>query len=166
MQRQLPLFALRLPDPRDTFYGGQCIAMDTHEPCAELLFECIQRFLDERLTCRVMNFEILCVGLEVVDLVDVDELYAAPVRREDMRPGSLITDGMFSLCRNPNYFGELLIYSSFCLLAMHWLPVALLALWVGTVWIPRMLKKDRSLSRYAGFAAYKQRTKLFIPHVI
>ena len=83
-----------------------------------------------------------------------------------LSPGRLIADGMFSLCRNPNYFGELLIYGSFSLLAMHWLPLAILALWVGAVWVPRMLKKDRSLSRYPGFADYRERTKLFIPFVI
>jgi len=89
-------------------------------------------------------------------------------KHEDLRlrPGQLIEDGMFSLCRNPNYFGELLIYASFSLLAMHWLPLGILALWVGAVWIPRMLKKDRSLSRYPNFNAYKERTKLFIPLVI
>jgi steroid 5-alpha reductase family enzyme len=83
-----------------------------------------------------------------------------------LRPGRLISDGMFSLCRNPNYFGELLIYGSFILLAMHWLPVVILALWVGAVWIPRMRRKDRSLSRYPEFATYRKRTKLFIPFVV
>jgi steroid 5-alpha reductase family enzyme len=82
------------------------------------------------------------------------------------RPGCLISDGMFSLCRNPNYFGELLIYVSFSLLAVHWLPLVILAVWVGTVWVPRMLRKDRSLSRYQGFASYRNKTKLFIPFVV
>jgi steroid 5-alpha reductase family enzyme len=33
-----------------------------------------------------------------------------------LRPG-LITDGFFSRTRNPNYFGELLIYTGFALMA-------------------------------------------------
>jgi steroid 5-alpha reductase family enzyme len=80
-----------------------------------------------------------------------------------LRPDTLITDGMFSRCRNINYFGELLIYLGFGLLAMHWLPIAVLMLYVGAYWIPRMLAKDRSLSRYPEFAEYRRRTKLFLP---
>ncbi len=38
-----------------------------------------------------------------------------------LRPGHLITDGLFAYSRNPNYFGELLIYAGFGLLAVHWL---------------------------------------------
>lgn len=82
-----------------------------------------------------------------------------------LRPG-LITDGLFRHCRNPNYFGELLIYLGFGALAMHWFPPLVLAIFVVGFWIPRMRAKDRSLSRYPEFAAYKARTSLFIPFVI
>ncbi len=40
-------------------------------------------------------------------------------------PG-LITEGFFGRNRNTNYLGEFLIYLSFALLAMHWLPLAVL----------------------------------------
>jgi hypothetical protein len=33
-------------------------------------------------------------------------------------------------------------------------------------WPPNMRRKDRSLSRYPEFEAYRQRTKLFIPFVL
>lgn len=81
----------------------------------------------------------------------------------NLRPEHLISDGMFTRLRNVNYFGELLIYTGFGLLAMHWIPVVVLLIWVLLVWLPRMRKKDRSLSRYAGFGEYKARSKLFIP---
>lgn len=82
------------------------------------------------------------------------------------RPNRLITDGLFKRCRNTNYFGELLIYLAFALLAMHWIPLAILALMVAGVWIPNMLRKDRSLSRYPEFEEYRKRSKLFIPFVV
>lgn len=80
-----------------------------------------------------------------------------------LRPGQLITEGLFARCRNINYFGELLIYLGFGLLAMHWLPIVLLIGMVLAGWLPRMLQKDRSLARYPAFEAYKQRSRLFIP---
>jgi protein-S-isoprenylcysteine O-methyltransferase Ste14 len=82
-----------------------------------------------------------------------------------LRPGELISNGMFARLRNPNYFGELLIYSGFGLLAMHWLPVVILLVWVGFVWIPRMLRKERVLAQLPGFERYKAHSKMFIPFV-
>lgn len=82
-----------------------------------------------------------------------------------LHPGRLITDGFFRYSRNPNYFGELLIYAGFGLLAMHWLPPAILLLWVVAYWLPSMRRKDRSLARYGEFAGYCRRTKLFIPYI-
>lgn len=84
----------------------------------------------------------------------------------EARPGELITTGFFRLSRNPNYFGELLIYLGFGLLAMHWLPVVIIAGAMAAFWIPRMVQKDRSLSRYPEFTDYKQRTKALIPFVV
>jgi len=80
-----------------------------------------------------------------------------------LNPGHLISNGMFAHLRNPNYFGELLIYLGFVLLAMHWLPVVILLAWIGFVWFPRMLKKDRVLAQFPDFQEYKKRSKLFIP---
>jgi steroid 5-alpha reductase family enzyme len=78
-------------------------------------------------------------------------------------PGNLITDGMMRRTRSINYFGELLIYGTFALLAMHWLPFAILGLAVAVEWLPNMRRKDASLSRYPQFAEYKKNTRKFIP---
>jgi steroid 5-alpha reductase family enzyme len=84
-----------------------------------------------------------------------------------LQPG-LITTGVWARCRNPNYFGELLIYLSFALLAgpWMWVPLLVLATFLTAIWIPNMRRKDRSLSRYPEFAQYKANSKLFIPFVI
>jgi protein-S-isoprenylcysteine O-methyltransferase Ste14 len=78
-------------------------------------------------------------------------------------PGHLITDGLLSHVRNINYFGEFLIYLGFGLLAMHWLPVVVILLFIGIIWAPNMLKKEQSLSRFPEFPQYKRKSKLFIP---
>ena len=82
------------------------------------------------------------------------------------RRGTLITEGLWSLSRNPNYLGELFIYLGFTLLPLHWLPLTALALIIAAVWVPNMRRKDRSLSRYPEFAAYKSQTKLIIPYLL
>jgi protein-S-isoprenylcysteine O-methyltransferase Ste14 len=77
----------------------------------------------------------------------------------------LLTDGLWARTRNPNYLGELLIYGGFGALAWDkaWVPAAVLMLFLVAVWIPNMQKKDRSLSRHEGFAAWKARTGLLFP---
>lgn len=82
-----------------------------------------------------------------------------------LRPGTLITEGMWGVVRNPNYLGELFVYAGFSLLALSWIPMLALLFIVAAVWIPNMRRKDRSLSRYPQFADYAARTKLFIPYV-
>jgi protein-S-isoprenylcysteine O-methyltransferase Ste14 len=67
--------------------------------------------------------------------------------------------------RNINYFGELIIYAGFGLLAMHWLPAALILAWVIFVWLPNMRRKERSLSRYPSFEAYRKVSRLFLPYL-
>jgi steroid 5-alpha reductase family enzyme len=82
-----------------------------------------------------------------------------------LQPG-LIDDGFFARSRNTNYLGELLIYLSFALLAMHWLPYAVLAGFALAVFLPNMRKKDESLSRYPGFATYRERSGLLLPRLL
>ncbi len=80
-----------------------------------------------------------------------------------LRPQALIEDGLFARTRNPNYLGEMCIYLGFGLLARQWLPLAVIALFVGAVWLPNMRRKDRSLARYPAFEAWRRRTGLLFP---
>lgn len=81
----------------------------------------------------------------------------------------LITDGFFSICRNPNYLGEILIYSSFNIMAsvsdFWFMPWAWCTYVWGTLFLPNWLKKDRSLSRHPGFKEYKSRVPLILPRL-
>lgn len=78
----------------------------------------------------------------------------------------LINTGLWANCRNPNYFGELLIYLGFSMLAMSWIPLVVMAVFMGMIWIPNMIKKDKSLSRYPDYAEYKKNSKWIIPFLI
>ena len=51
------------------------------------------------------------------------------------------------------------------MLAMHWIPMAALALFILLVWIPNMIKKDKSLSRYENFEEYQKNTNIFFPFI-
>ena len=80
-------------------------------------------------------------------------------------PNHLITDNMFSRIRNINYLGELLIYLGFSLLALSWIPIIALISFICIIWIPNMIKKDKSLSRYDEFSDYKKNTNLLFPFI-
>lgn len=81
------------------------------------------------------------------------------------QPGTLITDGMLSLSRNINYFGEFLVYLAFALLPMTWFAFIPLTLFVGIFWIPNMLRKEKSLASLPGFQEYKRKTRFFLPFI-
>jgi protein-S-isoprenylcysteine O-methyltransferase Ste14 len=78
------------------------------------------------------------------------------------QPG-LITEGFFARCRNTNYLGELLIYGSFALLSLHWLPFVILAVFAIGIFVPGMRKKDQSLSRYPEFEQYRLQSGFLLP---
>lgn len=82
----------------------------------------------------------------------------------------LITDGLWKQCRHPNYFGELLIYSSFLMLTIEsslwWVPVLILSIFIFIIWVPGMKRIDKSLSRFEGHEAYKNKTAFIIPYIL
>ena len=78
----------------------------------------------------------------------------------------LINEGFFVRCRNTNYLGEILIYTGFALLVQHWLPFAILGGFIATIFVPNMLKKDKSLSRYPEFEDYQANSGLILPKLI
>ncbi len=81
----------------------------------------------------------------------------------ELKPGTLITNKLFGLARNINYFGEFLIYGAMAALAMSWIAFLPLATVVIFYWIPNMIRKEKSLSRYPNFNEYKHKVKSFFP---
>ena len=82
-----------------------------------------------------------------------------------LNPGKLIKSEMFANSRNTNYLGELFIYLGFTLIAKDFLPLLALFTIIIFVWIPNMIKKDKSLSRYPDFNEYKNKSKTFFPFI-
>lgn len=97
------------------------------------------------------------VGVVLMVGADAQKFFTLRVRR------GLITDGFFKRVRHPNYLGEMLLYAAFAVVAHHPLPWLVLA-WVwSSVFVPNMLRKERSMSRYPGWAAYTARAGFLWP---
>jgi len=77
----------------------------------------------------------------------------------------LIDYGLFSRTRNPNYLGEILIYVSYAIISLHWLPFAVLGCWVFGFFARNMIKKDKSMSRYSEWKEYKKRVGCYCPNL-
>lgn len=97
------------------------------------------------------------IGVFLHFVSDAQKYYVLKVKR------GLITDGFFARTRNPNYLGEILIYSSFSMLTQSWIPFAIQAFWIVVVFVPNMLKKERSMSRYPTWNAYVAHSGLLFP---
>jgi protein-S-isoprenylcysteine O-methyltransferase Ste14 len=109
----------------------------------------------------VLGGAILLYAIGVVLMVGSDAQKYFVLRARS----GLITDGFFARTRNPNYLGEMMLYASFAIVAGHWVPWLVLA-WVwGGVFLPNMLRKDASMARRPGWAAYRAATGLLLPRL-
>jgi protein-S-isoprenylcysteine O-methyltransferase Ste14 len=90
---------------------------------------------------------------------DAQKYYTLKHRR------GLITDGFFAATRNPNYLGEMMLYGSFAALSGHREPWYVLGFVWSCLFLPNMVKKDKSMARYPEWAAYTQRSGLLLPWI-
>lgn len=104
---------------------------------------------------------ILCIlGCVIMIAADAQKYYTLKFQK------GLIHTGVHKYIRHPNYLGEIMIYSSFGLMAWHWLAaVILLSIWL-LVFVPNMMAKEKSLSRHPGWEDYKKRTGWLLPFVL
>ena len=49
---------------------------------------------------------------------------------------------------------------------LWWLPSLILTVFILVVWIPNMIKIDKSLSRFEEHKSYKQKTAFIIPYIL
>jgi len=102
----------------------------------------------------------LCLlGSVIMMVADAQKYYTLKYKK------GLITDGIHKYIRHPNYLGEMMIYGSFALMVMHWLPFVILALVWGLVFVPNMIAKEKSLSRYPEWKTYKKRSGWVLPFI-
>jgi steroid 5-alpha reductase family enzyme len=100
---------------------------------------------------------VYILGIFLHYVSDAQKYYTLQLRK------GLIKEGLFSRTRNPNYLGEILIYTGYAILSLHWLPFLVLGGWAFGFFLRNMLSKDRSMSRYPDFAEYKRNTGLLFP---
>lgn len=100
------------------------------------------------------------VGIFFHFVSDIQKYYTLKYKK------GLITEGMFSRTRNPNYFGEITMYTSFALFSKHWLPIITILFLTVFVFLKIMRKKDEFLSQFQEFKSYKKKTWLLFPKVV
>ena len=103
---------------------------------------------------------LYALGIVVMMGSDAQKYFVLRARR------GLITDGWFARVRHPNYLGEMMVYGSFAVVAGHLVP------WLGLGWVwlfvfvPNMLRKEHSMSRYPEWSAYVARSGFLWPRLI
>lgn len=103
---------------------------------------------------------VYVMGVVIMMGSDAQKFFTLKAKR------GLISDGFFARIRHPNYLGEMMLYGSFAALTMNWAPWLVLAwIWLG-VFVPNMIKKEQSMSRYPEWAAYVRRSGFLLPRVL
>ena len=116
-----------------------------------------QKLVSSPIIAASISINIIGVFLHFAS--DAQKYFTLKIKKE------LIRDGFFKNIRNTNYLGEILIYLSFAILSMSYIPFAVLALFFFVVFLPRMIKKDKSLTKYSSFKEYKQISGLLFPKI-
>ncbi|MFL1896326.1 DUF1295 domain-containing protein [Aquimarina sp. 2-A2] len=100
---------------------------------------------------------VYSIGMFFLYVSDMQKFYTLKYK------SGLITEGLFSRTRNPNYFGEILVYFSLAMLSTHWLPFVVLTIFICFIFMKNMKQKDIHLSELSGFKEYKEQTWLVFP---
>ena len=108
----------------------------------------------------VSSIALVVIGTSLMMIADCQKSFILKYR-----PG-LITEGIFSRIRHPNYLGEMMVYAGFAsIVGLVW-PWLVLAYWWISVFLVNMLMIESSLSRYPEWPAYKARSGMLLPKVL
>ena len=110
---------------------------------------------------------LFIVGLTLETLADIQ---LAAFKRDPSHQNQIMQSGLWRYSRHPNYFGEILVWIGFFLIALEtpwgWLAIVspMTLLWVllgplGVGLVERRMKKKRP----EAFADYARRTSVFVP---
>ena len=77
----------------------------------------------------------------------------------------LINNGWFYRCRNTNYLGEMMIYSSYALLSQHHIPWFILGYIWSILFLRNIIKKEESLKKKDGWDAYEKQSGCLFPKI-
>ena len=114
-----------------------------------------QKFIPNYTIAISISINIIGVFLHFAS--DAQKYFTLKLKKD------LIKEGFFKNIRNTNYLGEILIYLSFAILSMSVIPFVILSAFFFIVFLPRMIKKDKSLTKYDSFDEYKKKTGLIFP---
>jgi steroid 5-alpha reductase family enzyme len=84
-------------------------------------------------------------------------------------PDAILSEGLWSLCRHPNYFGEMAFWWGLALFGLAadpswwWTGIGALVITLMFRFISLPLIEDRMLARRPQFAAHAERTSMVIP---
>ena len=92
-------------------------------------------------------------------------------RLNDHTPGQIFADGLWSLCRHPNYLGEMLFWWGLFLfgfaadVSAWWMLVGPLSVTGLIAGISVRMIDQRSLARRPGYAEHMERIPAFFPRI-
>ncbi|CBH09740.1 hypothetical protein, conserved [Trypanosoma brucei gambiense DAL972] len=155
---------LVFPDPKwqkhITFAGALTIFASVLGPYWYIVYNAIMRKAERSEGALCAATLVYLIGLVMMMCSDCQKYFVLKKKK------GLITDGFFSRIRHPNYLGEMMIYGTFGFISNHVGSFGVLAwVWVG-LFLPFMIQKEASMSRYSEWRAYKSRTGFLLPSVL
>jgi protein-S-isoprenylcysteine O-methyltransferase Ste14 len=132
-----------------------CLILVLYEGCGFLM---MSRFVDNNPSPERVFFCIFIYvfGVSLMLLTDLQKYITLKYKK------GLIDDHFLATNRNTNYFGEIMLYSSFAVLVNHRYAFYFLFFVWGTVFVSRIYLKEKSLRQKEGYKNYAQNSYLLV----